>query len=520
MIFTDPTFLFLALPVTFALFYGVRARFGKTAALGVLFLSSLAIYAPWGLHNLVLLVVSILINFSVATYLLLIETKHSPTRRAVYAAGQCYNLLSLAWFKYTFVQSLYSHFTGRAFDADIIAIPIGISFYTFQQASVLADAYNNDESVKIFVGKLNTLKAKVAGFLRYGFFISFFPHMVIGPIAYLREIQPQVSAPGFGRFRSTNISVGLMLVGIGMFKKLVLADNLGVNADPVFVQAAAGGALNPLSAWLGVFSYYAQLYFDFSGYSDMALGLARMFGVRFPINFNSPLKSVGIVDFYRRWHMTLTRVISRFLFSPLSLAGTRFSAARQLGTLQSRALGLWGPLLLNFEVIALWHGASLPFALFGLVHGSWYVLETEVRRSRLWKAWRERSPDGLRRVLGRALFVLPMALTFAIFRSKSLAATGDLFSQLVTGSLAADRSMPTRRAVEMLGIAFSIIYFLPSSVELLRRYRPGIMTYESTAYGPDIVWRPNWLWAAFWTFLILTSLYFVSRQQPFLYMGF
>ena len=493
MIFSDPSFLFAVLPVTMLLFYGLTARLGTTWGLGVLFISSVIIYLRWGERNVAILLSSVAANF-VALCIIVPDNGQPGARVSALYLGLAYNLLTLIWFKYNFVRVWLTSDTAPVL-ADI-GIPIGISFYTFQQASVLVDAYNREPSVARFVGDLRTIASKLRGFVRYGFFVTFFPHMIIGPIAYMHEIEPQIAGARFGKFRAIDVSVGLMLIGFGLFKKLVLADNLAQFADPVFAQAAQGGSIDPVSGWLGILAYYTQLYFDFSGYSDMALGLARLFGVTFPINFFSPLKAVGIVDFYRRWHMTLTRVISRFLFSPLSLAGTRYAARHHWRKTPAKMIRLWLPLFLNFEVIGLWHGATWTFVLFGAVHGAWYVIETEVRTTRTWKSWKKYSSPKLRRAIGRVGFLVPMALTFAIFRSSSLEAFRHLLLAVTWPDASLPRITPTLEAAAWVGVGLAIIHLLPNSIELMRRYRPGILTYENEQYGFDVRWRPDWRWAA------------------------
>lgn len=523
MIFSDPFFLFLVLPVTVALFYWAAPRLGKTVAMAIVFAASLIIYWPWGERNVTILLASVTVNFLSAAVMLGAPPERRALRRSALIVGQSYNLLTLVWFKYKFVQGFYYGAMGVEFTAYDALIPIGISFYTFQQAAVLADAYSYEPNVREFLGSFQKWSDRARGFIRYSFFVTFFPHMIIGPIAYVHEIWPQLASTRFGRMRRTNISVGLMLIGIGMFKKLVLADNLGTFADPVFSAAAHGGTLDVITGWIGVFAYYTQLYFDFSGYSDMALGLARLFGIIFPINFFSPLKSVGIIDFYRRWHMTLTRVISRFLFSPLSLWGTRFTVRHRIPPIPTRLLRLWLPLLLNFEVIGLWHGALWTFVFFGAVHGLWYVAEIEVRATKAWKSWRKRSSPWARRILGRMMFTVPMALTFAAFRSESLSAFFHLVHELARfqiHTLHWSRLFAPVEAVCWIAMAMAVIHLLPNSVELLRRYRPGIMTYENEFYGFRLLWRPSWPWALFWLALVVTALYYIWRQPPFLYMGF
>jgi len=456
-------------------------------------------------------------------------------RRSALWLGLAYNFSTLIWFKYQIVQVLLHRAVGDSLTPLQIALPVGISFYTFQQAAFLMDAYYRDRAVVAYLGGLNTWFAKAGGLVRYGAFATFFPQLVIGPISYLKEFQRQASSERFGRLRQQDVIAGVALLGIGLFKKLVIADPLGTIAEPVFALAAKGGSFHAATAWSGVLAYYAQLYFDFSGYSDMALGIGRLFGIRLPINFFSPLKAVGIIDYYRRWHMTLTRVISRFLYTPLSLAGTRWAMAHRLPKGLRQMLGLWIPLLINFEVIALWHGGASTFVALGLVHGAWYVLETEARATRSWKAWRTRTPDWFRTLLGRSFFLVPMCLTFALFRSENLGAATHLYAQLFSFDPATARLASDLRDSNAVGgngshaqsllkliAAFSLIYLAPNSIEIVRRWRPGIMTYENKSYGGVLALRlrPTWAWTVSWLVLVVTSLWFVSRQAPFIYMGF
>lgn len=521
MLFTDPLFLFVFLPVACALFYGLSRLWGATAGLAVIFAASMVFYLPWGAFSTGLLITSVVVNFFISQGLLNLPDERRRLRLTLVWGGEGYNLITLIWFKYHILRAFVLR--GGGIEAADLIIPAGISFYTFHQAAFLADAYRRDESVVRYLGGLKTLGDRAAGFVRYAAFVTFFPQLVIGPITYLKEFQPQVATQGFGRFRQSDIAVGLTLMTIGMFKKLVLADNLAPYADTVFSHAGDGLAIHPVSGWIGVFAYYAQLYFDFSGYSDMALGLARMFGLRYPINFFSPLKSVGVVDFYRRWHMTLTRVISRFLYTPLSLNGTRFAMKRRWPKGPTRMLALWIPLLVNFEVIGLWHGALWTFVTFGLVHGAWYILETEARNTKAWKRWKKQSPDWLRTFLGRCIFLIPMALCFALFRSESLGAMGHLLKSLFAFDFSIPGAVPFYKAVAMLMGAFAVIYFMPNSVELLRRWRPGLATYDNPSHAVRWLfpaWRPTWPWALFVGVLFVWGLYYVSRQPPFLYQGF
>lgn len=522
MIFIDPLFLFAFLPIALIAFYTALLIFGRTPALIVLFIVSLIFYIPHSLFSTVLLLLALIVNFWVALVITRIRTD-DRARKRIYILGQVYNGATLCYFKYKVVTLLLGPGSGLLVDIAGLAIPAGISFYTFHQAAFLADAYAREKNVVEFLGKLNSVRSGLAAFCRYGAFVAFFPQLIIGPITYLSEFHPQVKSRKFLHFDPINLAVGLSYISIGMFKKVVIADNLAPTVDLVFGAAHAGAPIAPMQAWIGALAYMTQLYFDFSGYSDMALGLARMFGLRYPINFFSPFKAVGIIDYYRRWHMTLTRVIARFLYTPLSVAGTRFAMARRLGPIPFHLLTLWLPMLVNFQIIGLWHGALWTFVMFGLMHGFWYALETEVRASRWYKARRKKVAPAFRMMVERAIFFLPLCLSLAMFRSDSVAGAFHLYAQMLGASPGTPPAFDMRQPVMMLAVAFFIIYACPNSVELMRRYRPAIMTYDNESYGPARLrglWRPGWVQAALVAALVFSSLYFVSRQPPFLYQGF
>lgn len=486
--------------------------------MGVIVAASLIFYAPWGARNLALLLGSVILNYGVGLALLSLPDAMARRRLALLILGEAANFIALIGFKYHLIGHGLPGSADIGLDAASLAIPVGISFYTFHQAAFLADAYGREANV---VACLSQPGGRVRGMVTYGAFITFFPQLVIGPITYLKEFRPQTVKADFGRLRQTDLAVGAALIAIGLFKKLVLADSLAPIADPIFAKAALAAPVDPLSAWAAVVAYYLQLYFDFSGYSDMALGIARLFGIRFPINFFSPLKAVGVIDFYRRWHMTLTRVISRFLYTPLSLLGGRWAAQRSAPAPVWRLVSVWVPLLINFEVIGMWHGARLNFAVFGLAHGCWYAIESEVRRNRQWRGWRDRTPDWLRALLGRAIFLPLMVVSFALFRSVDLPAFGNLLAQLWPHHLDAPHVISVRRAAILIPLALVIVYAAPNSIEIMRRWRPGLMTYPHQRTAPAwLTWRPTWKWATVWLGAMAACLYFVARQPPFLYQGF
>jgi alginate O-acetyltransferase complex protein AlgI len=523
MLFSEPFFVLIFLPFVVALFYSSARIGGAQAGLTVLFLASCVFYANWGWFFFALMMAGTIINFAICGALVRLGPEREGTRKALLVLGQVYNFGTLIYFKYLAFYFLSEELSREGLRA--AAIPIGISFYTFQQAVLLVDAYGRSEAVVRYLGDLSDLAGKVRAFFRYGAFHCFFPQLVIGPITYMSEFAPQVLGRGFGRPFRRNLEVGLTLIIIGLFKKVVIADSLAAVVDPAFAAMRDGASLSHAQAWAAALAFYTQLYFDFSGYTDMALGVARLFGLRLPINFDSPLRANGIVDFYRRWHITLTRVIGRFLFTPLSLWGTRFVAERGIGGWPRKLLSTWLPLLVNFEVIALWHGALPTYIIFGLVHGLWFVAETEVKTTKAWRRLKSAMSARALRLVGQAATFLPLMLTFALFRSDTLGS----FSGLVTSMFGAPH--PTHPGVNagegdswlLIAGAFVVVWFLPNSMELTRRYRPGIATWlnpSTTPANAQFTWRPNPAWATVMGVLFCVSLYYVGREVPFIYMGF
>ena len=522
MLFVEPFFLFALLPIGVAAAYGVSRLAGPTSVLAVIVAVSAVFYAPHGVLPSLLLTVSLCLNFGIGLALSGTDQVAARWRKPLLALGLVYNFATLAVFKYVdAVAALVSPSAGPLLG---IGIPAGISFYTFHQAVFLVDAYGRNSDVVRFLDGARGVVGRARAFTRYGAFVAFFPQLVIGPITYMSEMAPQVLRRGFGRLRIVDLQVGATLIVIGLFKKLCVADPLAAIVDPIYAAVAVGQVLSPSQAAFAIAGYFFQLYFDFSGYADIAIGIARLFGIRLPINFDSPLRATGIVDFYRRWHITLTRVIAVFLFTPLSVWGTRVALARGLKGWRRRALSSWLPFLANFQVIALWHAAKGTFLLFGLVHGLWYVLETEIRATRAFKAYRAQTSDRFRTVAGMGVTVAPLMLTFALFRSPSLEAFGALLGRLV----AFDAPPPEIAYVGplhwiVLGLIAAAVYLLPNVYDLLRRYRPGLVTFQNDSTAPDLLrraWRPTVSWALAVSVLAAAVFMRINHVSPFLYGAF
>lgn len=521
MVFVEPFFLFCILPVAVAVFYLAGRLLGSTAALIVLIATSIIFYAPYGLVTGLILAGSLLCNFALGTALAAPMIASQKTRRWLLAIGLCFNFGLLAVFKY--LDGLYGALMPGALPLIGFAIPAGISFYTFHQAVFLVDAEARRPDVTGLIGEALSTRQLGRNLARYVAFVGFFPQLVIGPITYMREFAPQVLAKAFGRLSLVNLQVGITLVIFGLFKKLCLADPLAAAVDQVFSALQGGHLVARPQALFAIMGYFFQLYFDFSGYSDIAVGIARLFGIRLPQNFDSPLRATGIADFYRRWHITLTRVITLFLFTPLSLWGSRFAINRNLKGWRRRAFAAWLPALVNFQVIALWHAAMKTFLLFGLAHGLWFVIESEIRSQAWFKAFRARTGTRLRFLLGLGLTTLLLMITFALFRSPSVAVFGQLMTSLFGGADAVPTAAIKGVHWRLLIGAALVVYLLPNSYDLLRRYRPAIRTFVSECTAPRalrLVWRPTLGWALLIAGLAVAVFTRLNLPTPFLYAGF
>lgn len=252
-----------------------------------------------------------------------------------------------------------------------------------------------------------------------------------------------------------------------------------------------------------------------------------MFGLLLPINFNSPLRATGIVDFYKRWHISLTRLIATFIFTPLVMTGARFASEHDLSGWRSKIFSAWIPLIINFQIIAIWHGAQFTYLLFGVYHGLWFILENEVRSSKIWKSYVKSTPPLFRRTSGQALTVIPLSLSFALFKSSSVAAFGNLLSCFDGPWLQIlyirQNRVTTNISLVYLVMAAMIVWLLPNAYELLRNYRPGIFTYQVPSTTPVLLrlkWRPTPLWALLYAGISIWILFSLTYQNPFVYGGF
>ncbi|MEI8389696.1 MAG: MBOAT family O-acyltransferase [bacterium] len=341
MLFNSVDFLFIFLPITFFVYFFLNKIKLVQLSKAWLVLASLLFYSYWSIKYLPLILCSMLFNYSIGTTLNNPENlKLKINKKLVLAFGVTSNLLLLGYYKYfDFFISNTNLVLKSNFNLLHIILPLGISFFTFTQIAYLVDAYKQE--------------VKEADFLNYTLFVTYFPHLIAGPILHHSEMMPQFSKLKNKIINHRNISIGLTLIIIGLFKKVVIADNLSPIVHSGFDVAKH---LSFLEAWLVSLSYTFQLYFDFSGYTDMALGISKLFNIHLPENFNSPYKAKNIQDFWRRWHMTLSRFLRDYIYIPLG--GNRFG---EFKTYQN--------LFTTFILGGIWHGAAWTFVLWGALHG-------------------------------------------------------------------------------------------------------------------------------------------------------
>lgn len=404
MLFTTATFALLFLPLVLAGYYAL-GRVSHWGAALWLFLSSVFFYGYWMPEFTLLLLGSIVTNFLFAQRIAASATR-AASSRAWLVAGVAFNLGMLAYFKYAnfFVDNLTA-LLGIDWHFGRVILPIGISFYAFTQIAYLADTWS---------GKVNEGRA-----VHYGLFVTYFPHLIAGPVLHHAQMMPQFADPAVYRYDGARFWGGLSIFALGLVKKVVLADGMAPYADAVFAPVDAGASPSQMEAWLAAFAYTFQLYFDFSGYSDMAIGLSWMFNIRLPFNFDSPYKSVNISEFWRRWHISLSTFLRDYLYVPLG--GNRRGPWRR-----------YANLLTTMILGGFWHGASWSFVLWGGLHGAYLVVNHGFVALTHKLGWSSRlSSSKSFAVFGWAATFLSVVLAWVMFRAQTIAGATRMCQALV-----------------------------------------------------------------------------------------
>ena len=519
MLFNSFSFVYAFLPATLAIYYFLTKSGFRTAALYFLAFASLVFYAMWSYVYAGLLCVSLAINYAIGLMIQRSLDRGGARRANLWmAAGVSFNICTLLYFKYTnfFIDNINVAFGASFFVAHVV-LPLGISFYTFQKIALLVD--------------LSRGVVRLRDFGRFALFVLFFPQLIAGPIVHFKEIAPQFARRDTGRNALPNLAIGSAIFAMGLFKKTVLADTAVLFSAPVYAAAQSDAwSYSFWLGWQGALAYTLQLYFDFSGYTDMAVGLGRMFGVRLPQNFFSPHKADNIADYWRRWHMTLQRFLLVYLFQPIAIPMMRLSMSRDMGPKSAFLLSRVFPTLAVFIVSGFWHGAGWTFIVWGIMHGCYVSVQElwiEVRGER-------EEPETGSPPFRFRFFILTFLAVVAsnvMFRAETVTSGLKIYAGMLNlSSMGAGFSASRAQlaaslpVVAVLAVGFFIIFFMPNSQQIMRRYGPALawQTWRHISNPlPAIEWRANFGYAiATGVVLALGLLFIVRGQSAFIYFNF
>ncbi len=485
MLFNSYEFIFFFLPLTFFIYFYLNKKHFTVASKAFLVLASLFFYSWWNIAYLPLILVSILFNYTVGREL----SRHSVKKRryspeALLTFGIVFNLGLLGYYKYS---DFFIFNTNRILNTEIpllhLALPLAISFYTFQQIAYLVDSYRNE--------------TKEYDFLNYAVFVTFFPQLIAGPIVHHAEMMPQFAKVKNKIKNSYNIALGLFIFSMGLFKKVIIADTFAEWATKGFDLSKE---LNMLEAWGTSLSYTFQIYFDFSGYTDMAIGIALLFNIKIPMNFYSPYKATNIQDFWHRWHITLSRFLRDYLYIPL-------------GGNRRGEIITYGNLFVTFLLGGIWHGAGWTFVLWGTFHGiaivihriwqklgfkmytilAWFITFNFINIT--WVFFRAVNFDSAKKVL-QGMFMGPFIVPDVLTRQFSFLADMDITSGSWSKLFQHDTYMGL-----WITTALMISLLLPNSMQWMKKFKPSPF------------------------YMVLTIIFFLSifmlyRKSEFIYFNF
>ena len=474
--------------MTLIVFFAIGKRGHHKYAISWLVGASLFFYGWWNPAYLGLILVSILFNYVTGTALRY-PGRHG-SNKGLLILGVAGNLGLLGYFKYAnfFVSNLNS-ILAADFHLETIILPLAISFFTFQQITYLVDSYRGE--------------THEPNFLRYCLFVTFFPQLIAGPIVHHKEMIPQYAKDRVYSLNPKLFAAGITLFVIGLFKKVVLADGIAAYATPVFNAAEVGAALTFFEAWIGALAYTFQLYFDFSGYSDMAIGLGGMFGIQLPWNFNSPYKAKNIIEFWRRWHITLSRFLKDYVYIPLG--GNRKGRVRRyLNVMITMVLG------------GLWHGAGWTFVIWGTLHGLYLLINHGWRALRQALGHDLNSTSWWGRGMAQVVTFTAVVVGWVFFRSETLGgaihilltmfgANGLSLSGISSSDILGDPVL----GLELIMILFVIAWVGPNSTQ-----------YISQDKGNSKIWQPTLGHAVLIAALFCVSFFHIESHSEFLYFQF
>jgi D-alanyl-lipoteichoic acid acyltransferase DltB (MBOAT superfamily) len=509
MLFNSLAFVIGFLPIAVLGYYALIRLKRAPLAKAWLIACSAFFYAFWSVPYLALLSCSMLVNYQLGRVI-----GASRSKRAL-IAGLVWNLGLLAYFKYAgFFVATVDAALDLGLPGIVIALPLAISFFTFQKIAYLVDCYR---------GRITPVPLA-----DFALFVLFFPQLIAGPIVHSHEVLPQFAANEGRRVRIDRFVPALTLFALGLAKKVLLADSIAPFANEAFTGAEAGG-LTVLEAWKGALAYTLQLYFDFSGYSDMAIGLGLLFGVRLSMNFNSPYKATDIADFWRRWHMTLSRFLRDYLYIPLG--GNRYGPARQ-----------YAALMLTMLLGGLWHGAGWTFVVWGGLHGGYLVMHRIFSTAADRAGWASRRTSTLWRTATAALTFLVVVVAWVPFRAETFSGAARVLDAMlgnarvvvpasIAGLHPAIASVLSALGVEAYGAGsvpfvkawlwiaglLLVAWLAPSSQELMARY---VRALNAPRPRQTLRWRmtPSWSLAA--GLLFAACILSLTSVTEFMYFRF
>lgn len=521
MLFNSFEFIFLFLPIVVVIFYGASRLHGNELAISCLVVCSLFFYSWWDPAYLTLLLFSMGFNFLIGRRLSYQRNKQ------LLVLGIVLNLGLLGYFKYTgFILASIDNLVGENWSSISIVLPLAISFFTFQQIAYLVDSYRGI--------------TREYSFLHYALFVSFFPQLIAGPIVHHKDVLPQFAQSRRFQVQASNIAVGLTIFAIGFFKKTVLADGIADYADPVFSAADSGARPDMVEAWGGALAYTFQLYFDFSGYSDMAIGLARLFGIVLPLNFFSPYKACSIDEFWRRWHITLSNFLRDYVYIPLG--GNRKGSTRR-----------YNNLFITMVLGGIWHGAGWNFLIWGALHGAYLVIN-QLWRSLKMRLGLENSSSRAGACFAWALTMLCIVVGWVFFRATTIDGAHRILIGMVGGNgVELPNGILVRLGdigvqLQILGIEavhgggslmvstwlwilflFAVVLLLPNVQQLFARVDGALMKREPAPDGAipllsvlrfQWCWTPSISWASFSGLLFALGTLTLFQVSEFLYFQF
>ena len=524
MLFNSYLFIFIFLPITVLFFYVIGSAKGSRSAIAWLVLASLFFYGWWDKKYVVLLIASILANYAIGQGLQYLARHSGPSTKskALLWFGISSNLFVLGLYKYAdFLISTINNLYETSIGPFNVVLPLGISFFTFTQIAYIVDTYYG--------------KARNKNLLDFTLFVTWFPHLIAGPIIHHKEMIPQFSKSSITIPKIENLAIGMTLFAFGLFKKVIIADSI-LYATPAFESAAIGAKLTFLEAWIAAISYSLQLYYDFSGYSDMAIGLSLIFNIRLPVNFLSPYKAANIIEFWRRWHITLSRFLRDYLYIPLG--GNRRGPYR-------RYINLMVTMLLG----GLWHGAGWNFVIWGGLHGIYLVINhgwIALRKSFLGSKT-PRTTTGV--LAGRLITFIAVVVAWVFFRSPNVSTAFSIVGGMVgLNGVSLSKSLsPYLQFLGSVGVSFDglmpnfgnlsasaievvptilvilvVTFIAPNTMELTAKYNPALEMKGPNRFlmSDNSSLKPSYIWAVAVGAIAGVAILGLSRTSEFLYFQF